>query len=166
MRLSDKEKILVVAFGNVARGDDGLGIRFGEFLMNEHIDNVDVEMDYQLTIEMSADILNYEKVVFVDASVSCKEPFEFYRIEADRNFGFSSHSIRPEALLSLCEQCFDDSIPEAWVLAIRGYEFDLSEKLSDKASNNLAKALDFFTKIIISKRRCENGTKEKSCVNN
>ncbi len=149
MRLSDRDKVLVVAFGNIARGDDGLGIRFAEYLSNEHLDNVDIEMDYQLNIDLSVDLLNYDKVVFVDASINCKEPYEFYRINPEPSIAFTSHSVKPEAILAVYEKCFGTSAPETWILAIRGYRFDLSDNLSEKATKNLLEALDFFTKKLL-----------------
>ncbi len=155
MRLSDRDKVLVMAFGNIARGDDALGIRLAEYLSNEYRDNIDIETDYQLNIELSAELLNYNKVIFVDASISCREPFEFYKINSDSKIAFTTHSVKPETVLGVYEKCFGNhnSIPETWVLAIRGYDFDMSDSLSEKASKNLLEALDFLTKKLLPKRR-------------
>lgn len=166
MKLSDSDKVLIVAFGNVARGDDGLGIRLAEYLLNEHLQNVDIEMDYQLNIELSADLSNYDKVIFVDASISCEEPFEFHKISPVHRFSFTTHSVKPETLLAVYENCFGPSIPETWVLAIRGYDFDLSDSLSENASKNLQEALYFLSNKLLLKRRYEYGAEEKSNINN
>ncbi|MCX8064000.1 MAG: hydrogenase maturation protease [Candidatus Hydrogenedentes bacterium] len=164
MRLSDRDRVLILAFGNVARGDDSLGIRFGECISNENVENVDVEMDYQLKIEMSADLLNYDKVVFVDASVSCREPFEFYKIEPDTSLGFTTHSMKPETLLTVCKSCFGKTPTETWILAIRGYNFDLADEISERALKNLSDALEFFRNNLVLKRRYEDGTEEKNYI--
>ena len=57
---------------------------------------------------------------------------------------FSTYSVTPGAVLSLCRDLFD-AAPEAWVLGIRGYEFDrFGEGLSPGARANLDRAVDFI----------------------
>ena len=57
---------------------------------------------------------------------------------------FSSHHVSPGSLLALARDLFD-SEPEAWLVGIRGYEFDeFGERLSEGARANLEAAAGFM----------------------
>jgi Ni,Fe-hydrogenase maturation factor len=54
---------------------------------------------------------------------------------------FSTHSVPPATVLALARELFAAE-PEAWLLGIRGYEFDeFRESLSKRARVNLEQAL-------------------------
>jgi len=52
--------------------------------------------------------------------------------------------VRPEAILAIARQYFGSS-PQAYLLAVRGYEFEFVEALTDGATENLAMALAMLT---------------------
>ena len=57
---------------------------------------------------------------------------------------FSSHSVSPGGLLAITRELFGQE-PEAWVVGVRGYEFDeFHEGLSRRARANLAAAADYL----------------------
>jgi hypothetical protein len=60
---------------------------------------------------------------------------------------FTSHVVRPEAILAIASQCYGAS-PQAFVLAIRGYEFEFVEALTPGATENLHAALAMLTERI------------------
>jgi hydrogenase maturation protease len=101
----------------------------------------DVASDYQLQVEYAEEVSLHGRVVFVDADRAGAEPFWIRRLEpAGQGVGFSTHSVTPGALLALVRDLFG-SEPEAWLMGIRGYEFDeFGEWLSDRAAANLDKA--------------------------
>ena len=74
---------MVFTWGNPSRGDDAIGPQIYDLLIKEALDDVDVLTDFQLQIEHVVDLEKRERVIFVDASVSAKAPFEFYQIQAD-----------------------------------------------------------------------------------
>jgi len=135
-------RTLVIAWGNPGRMDDGLGPAFARALGAAQLDGVTVTANYQLQVEDAADLGAYGRVVFVDADRTGREPFWIRRLEAaDSGLGFSTHSVAPDALLALARDLFD-SEPEAWLMGIRGYEFDaFGEGLSEAARANLTHAL-------------------------
>jgi hypothetical protein len=52
--------------------------------------------------------------------------------------------VTPEAVLALSRDLFR-AAPEAWLLAIRGYDFDrFCEELSPRAAANLSRAVAFI----------------------
>lgn len=138
-------KILVIGYGNPGRLDDGLGPAFAEQAEALALPHVTVESNYQLNIEDAELISHYDVVVFADASVDAVEPFVFEPMVAKPPMvGFSSHSVTAASLLGLASQLFE-SMPEAYAMAIRGYEFDeFGECLSDRARENLLAAVDFL----------------------
>ena len=69
--MSPKKRILIYAFGNPGRQDDGLGNRLIEklepWLKEKGFDRVATESNYQLNIEDAYTLKDKEVVVFVDA---------------------------------------------------------------------------------------------------
>lgn len=142
-----KTTVRVIGYGNPGRQDDGLGPALVERVESLKLPGVSAEADYQLNIEDAADLPAYEVVIFADASHDIETPFAFYRVLPGSAMAFTSHSLSPEAVLGLCRDQFGPP-PEAWVLAIRGYAFDMAEGLTPEAQTNLEKALSFVQKWI------------------
>jgi Ni,Fe-hydrogenase maturation factor len=104
---------------------------------------VEVEVDYQLTVEHAATAAAHRYVVFVDAAVDGHEPYTFRRLRPGREATFSTHSVEPEAVLAMAGKLFGRE-PEGYALGIRGYAFDaFGETLSAGARRNLTAALRF-----------------------
>ena len=156
------EKVLVIGFGNPGRLDDGLGPCFAEELL-DHLDannitGVTVDSNYQLNVEDALDISEHDVVIFVDAALAGSEPFFFARIRPQAAFGFSSHTIEPEAVLALAHSSFN-SKTLGFALGIRGYDFnEFDESLSEKARANLNSAMEFIIKALKTRTFEEEGT--------
>ena len=138
-------RTLVIGYGNPARGDDGLGPAFVDSLNRVAPDQVDTRIDYQLCVEDAMDLAGFEQVVFVDAARHLNQPFTFYPLDEARvPDGLDTHSLSPEAVVHLARILFGAST-RAFVLAIRGDDFDVfEESLSAAAEQNLQSALEFF----------------------
>ncbi|HSV96224.1 MAG TPA: hydrogenase maturation protease [Spirochaetota bacterium] len=147
MTVGDRLRVFVWGIGNPGRSDDGLGIELVRRVECEKPDVVRCEANYQLNIEDAYDIAGADVVVFVDASMKSNPPFEFTRILPSRNISFTTHSLDAESVLALCEEINGRS-PVAFMLAIRGYEWDLREGLSIEASRGLERALSFIVRVI------------------
>ncbi len=136
--------MLVMGYGNPGRLDDGLGPAFAEKVRQLHLDQVETEADYQLTVEDADLISRYRQAIFVDAAVSGREPFYCRQLKADASGSFSSHHVEPGQVLHLARELFAADV-EAYVIGIRGYEFnEFGERLSSKARQNLDQAVAFF----------------------
>ena len=141
-------RILVLGYGNPGRRDDGLGPACAAELEKLGLPDVTVDSDYQLTVEDADALARHDVVVFIDAAVDGPEPFAFRRIEPGPAVVFSSHSATPEGVLTLTDELFHEQ-PDAYVLGIRGYEFnEFGEALSERARANLAAALAFITPVL------------------
>ena len=151
--------ILVYGYGNLGRGDDGLGPRLVTALQDAGVDGAVCEADYQLSVEDSATLAGYEVVIFVDADMKGPAPFRFRRVEPAREMSFSSHSATPGQVLALAQQMFGAKT-RAFTLGIRGYVFgEMCEALSEAAQANLASALSFATHAL-DERRFDEYTRE------
>lgn len=148
--MTDKNfKILVYGYGNPGRQDDGLGYETARIIEAGNYNNVISDYNYQLNVEDAVALSDTDAVIFVDASTAACEPFEFYKIEAEKSAAFTTHSMSPESVLSICRDVYSRQ-PLAYVLAIRGYEWELIEGLTDKAAENLTKACEFLNGLLSS----------------
>jgi len=133
-------RMLVLGYGNPGRRDDGLGPALAAAVEAMALPGVDVEASYQLNIEDAATLADYAGALFVDAGVQCGVPCTLRKIGAARTITFTSHAVSPESVLAICEENFGPP-PAAWILAIRGYDFELGEGLTPEAGKNLDGAL-------------------------
>lgn len=142
-------RTLILGWGNPGRRDDGLGPALARLVAERSIDGLNVDTDYQLQIEDAADVARYDRVIFADADRTGPEPFSCRRLRpASSGLGFSSHSVSPGALLALTRDLFHRQ-PEAWLVGIRGYEFDeLRESLSSRAQENLSVAAMYLASAL------------------
>jgi hydrogenase maturation protease len=104
--------------------------------------------DFQLQIEHVVDLENRERVIFVDASVSGKAPFEFHQIQADKDNSYTTHAMSPQSLLAVYEKVNKQTAPASFMLSVRGYEFGLGLALSDKGLANLDQAVVFLKQYL------------------
>ncbi len=138
------EKVLVIGFGNPAREDDGLGPAVADLVEKAAIAGVNVDIDYQLSVEHAADVADHAVVVFVDASVDAQYPYVFEPVTGVVTESFSSHSVTPEQVIGLAEKLFNKK-PRGYILGIRGYSFEMfTEELTDQARNNMKTAADWL----------------------
>ncbi len=138
--------LLIFGWGNPSRGDDALGPLFVEHcerLARQHPEwgNIDFLTDFQLQVEHMLDLRGRRGVLFVDASLTTEPPFSVCLLEPCRDASFSSHAMSPQALLHTWRQLESQPAPPCWLLAIRGEKFELGEKTSAAADENLQAAL-------------------------
>jgi hydrogenase maturation protease len=145
--------VLVFAWGNPSRGDDALGPALLEMLearqrAGGELDNVELLTDFQLQVEHALDLQGRERVLFIDASVSARAPYEFAALHPERDSSYTTHAMSPGAVLAVYEQINDGPPPPAFMLSIRGYEFELGQPMSTQARANLqdahARACEFL----------------------
>ncbi len=140
--------ILVIGIGNPSRGDDALGPLFIDRLAERDIPGVELLTDFQLQVEYVLDLHGRDAVIFADASVNCVEPYAFSAACASEGSGFTTHSMSPEALLGAYRAHFECAPPAAYIMAIRGYRFELGEELSTPAARNIDAAVAFLATTI------------------
>jgi len=146
--------MLIFAWGNPSRGDDALGPALIERLgvaLPAHPEWGEVALltDFQLQPEHALDLDGHDRVLFVDASVSCASPYVFDRLQPSAGFGYTTHAMQPEALLGVFRQVTGREPSPAWLLTIRGLSFGLGEPLSAEAAANLEAAAGFVESLLL-----------------
>jgi hydrogenase maturation protease len=144
--------VLVIGIGNPSRGDDALGPMLIERLAELTIPGVELLTDFQLQVEYLLDLHGRDAVIFIDASVSCSEPYQYTPAAATELPGITTHSLSPEALLGAYTTHYGAEPPPAWILAIRGYAFELGEALSPAAVVNLEAAVAFLNRLLLQEK--------------
>ncbi len=142
--------ILVIGYGNSLRGDDAVGCRAAQQLAQSFHDDTEVEViaSPQLTPEMADDVSRSGFVLFVDASQGqAAGTIRRGRVAPEALPGGFTHSLTPSALLAAAEQLYGDA-PEAVVLTLAGWSFELGSQLSPGASRSLPKLIQQAREVI------------------
>lgn len=137
---------LIVGYGNPSRGDDALGPAALDAIREMAArapdwGEVELVTDFQLQIEFVTDLAGRQRVLFIDAAASGAGPFQFGPVLARRDASVSTHSVSPSALLAVYKEFHGEEPPPAFLLGIRGYDFDLGVPLSERARRNLDEAV-------------------------
>jgi len=140
-------RVLVLGYGNPGRQDDGLGPAMVAAIAELGKPNVTAFDNYQLNIEDAMDVAQHDVVWFVDASKSGVSPFVIRDVAPALTIDFTSHIVRPEAILAIAQQLYG-AAPQAHMLAIRGYAFEFIEELTAGAVHNLRAAVTMLSAFI------------------
>jgi hydrogenase maturation protease len=144
VRLSHDPEIaprLVIGIGNPSRGDDAIGPLAIERLQALALPGVELLTDFQLQVEYALDLIGRREVVFIDAAASGAEPYAFAPVQPAADASATTHALAPAAVLDAFLRVADAPPPAAYVLAVRGYAFELGAPLSAAAARNLDAAL-------------------------
>lgn len=136
-------KILAIGIGNCLRGDDGIGARVIDLL--ERMAGVPALMEtrivHQLDLSHADLIKDFAAVIFIDADheygerpVRVEEVFPDGRVSA-----FSTHIGSIANLLAVTEAVYGKT-PRAFLVAVRGVNFEIDDEVSPEAMENAAMA--------------------------
>jgi hydrogenase maturation protease len=127
--------VLIVAYGNPLRCDDGLAWRAADDL-EPKLSGSEVEIlrAHQLAPEMAEDITRCDTVIFVDAAAADGgngKPGEVQCMEIGSSEGPPrfSHQLSPAAVVALARQLYGAS-PRAFAVTLSGQCYDHGESLS------------------------------------
>ena len=125
-------RVLIIAYGNPLRSDDGFGWRAAELLRPKVLAlHADLLCVYQLTPELAAAASEADILIFIDAAcngqpgqvvctavVPLAEPARF------------SHQLAPEQIVALCGELYG-AHPQAYAISVTGASFEHGEGLSE-----------------------------------
>jgi hydrogenase maturation protease len=145
--------ILIIAIGNESRGDDALApllLRRLEAWLATREDRARVELleEFQLQVEHAMDLLERELVLFIDAGIGTPAPCSFCRAAAHSDGVLFSHALAPEALLATFAQVYGQPAPPAFVLCLRGEQFELGSGMSAAAERGMETAFGFVRELL------------------
>lgn len=148
--MNENIKVLVYGYGNPGRQDDALGIEMAEkireWVEKHHFENIETDTNYQLNVEDAERISKKDVVVFVDATQEDIHEFKFTHLKpSPEKVEFSMHSVSPGYVLHICKDLFQKT-PESYQMAIKGYQWEFEEELTDNARLNLEQAFRYLTR--------------------
>lgn len=124
-------RVVVIGWGNEARGDDAAGPTVVRRLAAAAMPSVTVIEAYQLQIEHALDLADADLVLFIDAERDGPGPVVMRRVatDGDRASPFS-HALSPETLLAVFRTVTGGCPPEAYLIGIPGVCFDLGTEMT------------------------------------
>ena len=130
--------IVVFACGNRSRGDDAIGPllleRLASWLAGQGRSREFALIDdYQLQIEHALDLVGRRLALFIDAGCRTPAPLAFYPVPACVSVQGNTHSLSPQGVLDVYRQAMLGDPPPAFVLCVRGEDFELGAGLSSAA---------------------------------
>jgi hydrogenase maturation protease len=134
-------RILIVAYGNPLRSDDGVAWHAAEAL-RDGCPSAKVVSAHQLTPELAEMAAKSDGVVFIDASQG-GDPGHIVCtwVNAREDRGQTSHWLTPAQVIALCEELYG-ATPRAMMISIAGASFDHGETLSEALRSALPELVD------------------------
>ena len=148
MKNLNHKDTLIFGIGNSARQDDGLGWALLDEIDKSNKFEGQLQYCYQLNIEDAELVSNAENVIFVDAFAGDQsENCVLEKCGINGEITFTTHALNPEAVLALSDNVYNRK-PNAYVLKIKGYEWELQEGLTENGKRNLNEAYVLISDII------------------
>jgi hydrogenase maturation protease len=142
--------LLVFGYGNPSRGDDALGPALIDWLGGQQTLVAEVELltDFQLQIEHALDLAERRLVLFADASREVLPPWDLSRLQPKPEQRPFTHAMSATAVLEVYRRIHGREPPPCYLLAIRGYGFELGQPLSAPARRNLSAAEGLLERLL------------------
>ncbi|WP_152053938.1 hydrogenase maturation protease [Tautonia marina] len=133
--------VLVIGFGNVLRGDDGVGPVVADMVTRWNLAGVLAQSLHQLVPELAEQISNSRNVIFVDADLSSTtDSVTTSPIDPGSTTTPIGHVSDPGQLLALARDLFG-LCPRAYLIRIPVSTINLGESLSPLAEAGVKDAL-------------------------
>lgn len=141
------EKITLIGYGNPLCGDDGVGWAVAEAIERSMLP-IDTAVIHQLTPEWAEPISQSNLVIFVDAAIE-GVPGEVRMLPLGPAAAHGgSHETTAEGVLSMAA-CLYGYCPPAYMVAITGESFELSESLSPRIAAAVPIAVQLIVQLVI-----------------
>lgn len=140
-------KLVVFGWGNLSRGDDGIGPLLLARLAQAQWPDASLIEDYQLQLEHALDLQGADLALFLDAGRDTLAPYAFSEIFARPGLTHTSHALAPESVLAVFEKTLGLTPPPSFLLCVRGESFDLGAGLSAQGATRLEQAWAFLAQL-------------------
>jgi hydrogenase maturation protease len=144
------KRLLVIAYGNPLRSDDGVAWQAAEEL-KRNLPASEVICVHQLTPELAETVTRFDLVIFLDAAsdghagrVNCRG---VYAESVKLRF---SHYLEPAEIMALCQRLYSAK-PEGFLITVHGERFTHGEGMSPAVASAIphlvAKVNQIVTKL-------------------
>lgn len=130
--------LLIIAYGNTLRGDDGAGPALGELIercCRKCSIRAQLQVCHQLTPELVMEMIHpgIAQVLFCDARITIPSDnntgIAFKSLEPSGGYTTIGHHLSPETLLLLAKGLYQCEIP-AWQVTVPSYTFKVGQSFS------------------------------------
>ena len=124
------KRILVLAAGTDARGDDAIGPR-----LLAHVDQlarpgVCTVFDFQFQLEHALELETADLALFIDTHCMQQAPVRLSVVDADTAPFATSHALSPAQVMAVFARVVGTAPPPVFLLSVAGESFGLGEGLS------------------------------------
>jgi hydrogenase maturation protease len=147
------KKCLLIGFGNTIRSDDALGPKIVDAFATGRYSGMEIVKISipQIDLTLAETLSRSDLAIFVDARTDdFADPVKVEHCELAKGSAQLSHSSHSLSIPDLLNLTFDlyGSVPDAFVVMPKGYDFAIGEELSQKATVNAELALQAVTNLI------------------
>lgn len=137
-----KEKLTVclVGVGNTIRSDDGAGAYVCRLFDDLKIAGLQTQVVHQLDAELVEGLRPFDRVVIIDAAIDGDDVVLYPLDSTDAQPVASSHHVNASMLAALADKVYGYKLP-LMACAVRGYNFEIGDSLSEHAEANCIKAV-------------------------
>jgi hydrogenase maturation protease len=166
--ISMMSRSLVIGFGNISRADDSaawhiinsLRRKMGREALSEEdtgLEELGLSTDTifvsQLPPELIDVLIDYERVIFVDAHIdACLDNLHCDPVEPHSAPPAFSHHTTPAMILALLE-AIHSRTPVGWLVSVRGYDFDFRPDLSPQTLSLIEPATQKILELIATNQK-------------
>jgi hydrogenase maturation protease len=149
-------RVLIIAYGNPLRGDDGLAWHVAEKLSEMNLPgDIEIITRHLLTPELALPVSQATTVFFIDAARD-GVPGELASglIEPQRSCSVFTHELSPGAVLTAAQELYGRCV-EAFSISLCGECFDHGETLSAKVEEGLPHLVALIGEFIQSTKQSQ-----------
>ena len=130
-------RILIIAYGNPLRSDDGLAWHAADLLqaklLQEELPSLDILRLQQLGPELAETLRHHDAVIFLDAAAPAADLLpghtSIQELGSDTSSSRASHACAPTEIIKLARELYDVQL-RAYLATMVGENFDPGETLS------------------------------------
>ena len=102
--------LIIVGFGNKLRGEDAFGVDVISQLQKYKLQNTKLISTFQLTPELSLELKDAKKIIFIDASYSPNNHYKLACALDNHNSNSLSHQIDIKTLIYMINTLFNKTL--------------------------------------------------------
>ena len=164
-------RILIIGFGSIDRGDDGVAYhvinalrqRLGQNMLDEDetgLEELSNQIDSVFLVQLAPELMDimagYDQVVFVDAHVlENVGNLHCVPVLPEYTPATITHHMGPAMILALLKALYQRE-PTAYLVSIRGYNFDFHRNLSPDTASLVEPAAEYIFHSMIYGRETSN----------
>jgi hydrogenase maturation protease len=156
-------RTIIIGYGNIDRSDDGAAYtiinlvrkELGQTILEEGdtgLERLEGETDSVFLLQLVPEIMDwlrdYEQIIFVDAHTGPNlEDLNCSKVVPEYVTSTFTHHMTPSALLAFLKAIYQHE-PEAYLVSVRGHDFDFKRSFSPETQSLLRPAVEKILQLL------------------